>query len=241
MTATIPNIASTLAVTGAPLELVTFDLYKDIHKGIRHGLFGVTAALGNVDPSNDAAVEATTTRLHDLVRFLVSHHEHEDEYVQPWIDQYVPDVAAVIPAAHESIEHQLAEIEVLADQAVGARPTDRRKVLHRLYLGFTTFTSDFLAHMAFEEVAVMPELAQALGVDKLIEINNAIVSSIPPEDMAYALSLMVPAMNVDDRTEVFGGMKANAPAEVFNGVFAYVGTLIPADDYVQLKTRLGIK
>src|SRR4051812_35697098 len=85
MTATIPNIPATLAVDGVPLEAVTFDLYKDIHKGIRNGLFGVTLALGNADPSNDRAVEATMTRLHDLVRLIVSHHEHEDEYVQPWI------------------------------------------------------------------------------------------------------------------------------------------------------------
>ena len=36
--------------------------------------------------------------------------------------------------------------------------------------------------------------------------------------MAKSLALMLPAMNIDDRTELLGGMQQGAPAEVFAGV-----------------------
>ena len=51
-----------LAVESAPLETVTFDLYRDIHKGIRNELFAVTVAAGNVDPGDDDAVVAVGAR-----------------------------------------------------------------------------------------------------------------------------------------------------------------------------------
>ena len=49
---TVTPIRTTLAVESADLEAVTFDGYKDVHKGIRSELFGVTVAAGNVDPGD---------------------------------------------------------------------------------------------------------------------------------------------------------------------------------------------
>ena len=41
---------------------------------------------------------------------------------------------------------------------------------------------------------------------------------ISPDDMGWSLSMMLPAMNIDDRAEMLGGMRAEAPPEVFAGV-----------------------
>ena len=49
-------------------------------------------------------------------------------------------------------------------------------------------------------------------------------------DMGWSLSVMIPAMNVDDRTEMLGGMRSEAPAEVFAGVWALVTTVLAAAD-----------
>ena len=45
-----------LTVETAALETVTFDIYRDIHKGIRAELFAVTHAAGRVDPHDAGAV-----------------------------------------------------------------------------------------------------------------------------------------------------------------------------------------
>ena len=52
-------------------------------------------------------------------------------------------------------------------------------------------------------------------------IDEALVASIPPGEKVPGLSVMFPAMNVEDRTELVEGMQAGAPPEVFAGVWAW--------------------
>ena len=65
------------SIAAEEFRLAAFDLYRDIHKGIRAELFAVTAAAGSVDPGNDGAVGAVCGRWSTLVRLLASHAEHE--------------------------------------------------------------------------------------------------------------------------------------------------------------------
>jgi hypothetical protein len=234
----LPN-RTPLAVERADLEEVTFDLYRYIHKGIRHELFGVTEAIGSVDPGDDVAVEATVARLQNLVALLISHAEHEDEFVQPVIEAEVPALAAVIAEAHPRLECEMGSLEVLADRAVNAARAQRRNFVHMLYLGVASFTGEYLAHQAFEEVEVAPALFAAVGPEKLIEIDHAIVATIPPDQMGVALSMMLPAMNIDDRSELLGGIRAGAPVEVFAQVMGLAQTVLQVNDYEALAARLA--
>ena len=45
-------------------------------------------------------------------------------------------------------------------------------------------------------------------------LEGAIIASIPPDEMASSLAVMLPAMNLDDRATMLGGMRQGAPAEV---------------------------
>ena len=63
----------------------------------------------------------------------------------------------------------------------------------------------------------MAELERLIGVDEVLALHGAIVGSIPPDEMARSLAFMLPAMNVDDRTELLGGMRMAAPPEAFDG------------------------
>jgi len=228
-----------LAVETAPLSAVTFDLYRNIHKGIRRGLFTVTSTFGSVDSGDSDAVARATTELHELVHLLVSHAEHEDEFVQPAIDRWLPTIADRVCEEHEVLERQMASLELLADVAAGASPGDRRLDAHRVYLGLTTFSAAYLEHQAFEELEIMPGLAQAMTVDELIEMHTAILNSIPPADMGSSLTLMLPAMNVDDRAEMLAGMR-DAPSDVLQGVLGLAGAVLTPDELAKTKLRAGI-
>jgi hypothetical protein len=230
---------TSLAVERAGIEDVTFDLYRNIHKGIRHELFGVTEAIGSVDPHDDAALEATASRLQSLVALLIAHAEHEDTFVQPVIEAKLPSLASVIADDHPRLECEMAAIEVLADRAVNAAPHRRRGFVHMSYLAMASFTGAYLAHQAFEEVEVAPALFAAVGAEQLLAIDQAIVASIPPEEMGVALSLMLPAMNVEDRTELLGGIRMGAPAEVFAQVMGLAQAVLTAADYDALAARLA--
>jgi hypothetical protein len=224
----------------AAFRMVSHDLYKNIHKAIRAELFGVTAQAGAADPSDRAARAAIATRVRALFQLLAEHAEHEDTHVQPLIELHLPKVAPLIAGEHEVIENRMVEIQTLADATVDAAADEQRAQLHALYLDLAMFTAAYLEHEEVEERSVMPVLDAAVGTENLIALHQAIIGSIPPDSLAASLGLMFPAMNVDDRTELLGGVRASAPPEVFAGNWALAASVLPDPDMRQLATRLGI-
>ena len=106
--------------------------------------------------------------------------------------------------------------------------------------GWTGFTSAYMVHQEFEELEVMPALSAAVSFDDLLAIDMAIIATISPEEMVYSATLMLPAMNVEDRVELVGGMREGMPPEVFAGVWGLIEGVLAVDDFRQLASRLGI-
>jgi hypothetical protein len=232
---TTPLIAETAA-----LDTVTFDIYRNIHKGIRNGLFSVTLAAGSVDPHDAAAVKAVADRWSEMVEVLVAHAEHEDQFVQPEIERFAPAYAVEIAEAHPRLEAQMAELEILADRAAGACSEQVRTLVHRLYLGLASFTAEYLQHQEFEEFEVMVMLSQHLSYDELLAVDNAIVASITPDMMAKCAALMLPAMNIEDQTELYEGVRTAVPQEVFQGMLMLAESVLQPERYGLLLTRLRV-
>ena len=209
---------------------VTFDLYREIHKGIRAELFGVTGQAGSLDPADEAGRVALFGRVRALADLLESHAHHEDTIMQPSVEEYVPAVAEQVIADHEVLDRRVYGLVALGEAVADASAATRRHELHELYLGLAAFTGSYLQHIDVEERVIMPALSDALEMPGLLAMHNAIISSIPPDEMARSLALMLPAMNLEDRVEMLAGMRAGAPVEVFAGVVAIAeASLAPAD------------
>jgi len=208
------------------------NIYKDIHKGIRAELFGVTAQLGSLDAADEGARAAAADRVGALGRLLEQHAEHEDEWLADQLELHVPHLADTIVADHASFDSRLADLAKAA-----AAVTNRREV-HELYLDAASFTSDYLRHQDIEEREVLPALLDAMGPEVLTVLHLDLVASIPPPDMGFALTYMIPGMNIDDRADLLGGVKATAPAEVFAGVWALAGSVLAPADLRALGARL---
>jgi hypothetical protein len=222
------------------VESVTFNLYRDIHKGIRAELFAVTQTAGSIDPADRAARTALAARVTNMATILEGHAEEEDRHVQPPTELYLPDVADVIAGDHERFELRVQDFTALANDTVNASGPAQRTLLEQLYMELASFTGVYLGHQNVEERVVMPALERALGVEGCLAIHAAIVASIPPVQMARGLAVMLPAMNIDDRAEVLGGMQQHAPPDVFAGVWGLAGSVLPAGDYAELGIRLGL-
>ena len=98
----------------------------------------------------------------------------------------------------------------------------------------------YLAHQDVEERLVLPALERAIGPEAVEDIHRAIVSSIPPDQMARSLAVMLPAMNIDNRADMLGGMRAGAPAQIFEGVWGLANAVLDSADVDALSRRLGI-
>jgi len=221
-------------------RLVAIDLYRDIHKGIRAELFATTLEAGRVDPTDRPGRQALADRVDDLTTLLATHAEHEDGHVQPAIEVHMPALAERIESDHGRLEARMEDLRFLAEVDVTAGQAGSRLSSHHLYLELASFTSAYLDHQDLEERVVMPDLESAIGAEAVEAIHGALISSIPPELMAQSLAIMLPAMNIDNRAELLGGMQAGAPAEVFAGVWGLTGSVLAPADLEPLGARLGL-
>jgi hypothetical protein len=227
-------------MTFTDAAIVTVDLYRNIHKGIRAELFAVTGQAGRIDSADRSERVALAEHVTQVVDLLVTHAEHEDGGIQPALERHLPALAAKIAYDHVTLDERLLGLRSVADAAVDVSDEKARPAVHRVYLDLAEFTGIYLAHQEVEERTVMPALEAALGADAMVEIERSIIGSIPPAQLASSLAIMLPAMNVDDRAEMLGGMRAGAPAEVFEGVWGLAGSALTAADHQALARRLGI-
>lgn len=219
---------------------VTLDLYRDIHKGIRAELFSLTLSAGRLDPADGRGREALVGEVDRVMDLLVAHAEHEDAAVQPVLEARLPSLAAQVAEEHASLEHRMVGLRGTASEAAAAGPDGRRLAVHQLYLDLASFTGSYLAHQDVEERVIMPALEAEVGVEAVVEVHHQILAGIPPEEMAASLAVMLPAMNIDDRAELLGGMRAEAPAEAFAGVWSLAGSVLAPGDHAALGARLGL-
>ena len=219
-------------------DLVAVDLYRDIHKGIRAELFDVTLAAGRIDPSCRADRAAVAGHVFSVGQVLESHAEHEDVHLEPVLLEHAPALAEQIERDHHVLEVRFNFVSELAQATVDAVTADQRRLMHLLYLELSGFTSAYLAHQLVEERVVMPAVEQAIGPEGALGVHIAIVSSIAPEEMARSLAFMLPAMNIDDRTEMLTGMKMTAPKEAFDAITGLARSVLEPADFTALAARL---
>jgi Hemerythrin HHE cation binding domain len=238
---TIEQHSLTPEPTADPRSTLAFDAYRDIHKGIRAELFAVTTSAGNIDAGSRQERSALRAHLLDLVELLNDHAAHEDTHVLPVLETCAPVLFERNATEHVDLGARLARITERATTMTDAAAGEQRARVHNLYLDLASYTSAYLAHQEFEERVVMPALLDAVGVEGAVGIHHTIVGSIPPPTMAKTLALMIPAMNVDDRAEMLGGMQAGAPPQVFEGVWGLVNSVLADADVDAVARRIGLR
>lgn len=222
-----------------PTDLDGYDFYREIHKGIRYALFTTTTAAGRVDVADTDDVEALLQAHVNLLHLLHTHHEHEDVFVQPLVEAHVPALALAVTSQHADVDKAIDRLEQLGGVLAGIAAPGRAAAAHHLYLELTRLTSEYLAHQLVEETQVMPALRAAVPTEELVALDLTIRSTIPPEEMVLAMTHMLPAMNVDERVDMLGGM-AMAPPEVFATFRDAARIILPADEFAVVARRIGI-
>lgn len=223
----------------APLADVEFDLYRDVHKGIRHGLFHATDRAGHLDPLDHIAVSEQRNRIERLLHLLDVHAAHEDEYLGPLIDRHLPVLAARLQREHAELDAQTVQIRGQLTALGCATGGDRRIAQHRLYLILSEFTAAYLQHQTTEEVEVLPALNRAAGLEELMDANRALVAAISPEDMDGYMRLIVPTVNPIDLAELYDGMRNGAPAEAFNAMLDVARARLEPKAFARLADELA--
>ncbi len=233
------RIADVAGDVDPQLPLAPVDLYRDIHKGIRSELFAITSTAGSIDPEQASDCRALAAHVNSTVGVLTMHAEHEDTHIDPVLRELRPDLAEQITSDHTSLDARFAHLSEMADALVESPVGDRRRLVHVVYLELSAFTSRYLTHQLIEENEIMPALTREIGPEACGALHGAIVTSIPPDEMARSLAFMLPAMNTPDRFELLSGIRAGAPAEAFEAIRGLAASVLQPVDYRDLAARLA--
>lgn len=215
------------------------DFYREIHKGIRYAMFHTTMQAGSVDVADAEQVEQLVDRCTDLIGILQLHHHHEDDFVQPVLASIAPDLSATIESQHGSVEDGIEQLGLLGRRLATASHLARGNIAHRLYLDLTRFSAVYLDHQLFEETVVMPTLCAAVPVAELEAVHMTLRQSIPLDVLVDTMGVMLPAMNVAERSEMLAGMSL-APAEVFAVIRSAAESILTAEQFAVVADRIGL-
>jgi len=216
------------------------DLYTEVHKGLRSALTGLLSDAGRLDAADPKAVADFNEKLTLVNGLLAEHAENEDTHVQPLLDPARTDLAAVIAAAHQELETGIGAV-VEAYRQLGEADENQALTLgKRAYYQLAGFIGRYFVHMSCEELDAMPYLQGQLSDAELMDVQDRIRGSIAPPRMAEYLRLMIPAMNIQERTAMFSGMKAFSPPEALEGACRLAASVLDEREWHDLRDRVGL-
>lgn len=225
----------------SPRPLATHDFYGPIHKGLRFAMTQLLVRLGCADARDGAAVAQLMADVRGLLDLSAHHLENEDLHVHAALESRAPGASLRLIQAHDHHRLSFEEIEVLTRQVDRAAPDDRPEMLRRLYLRYSEFVADDLAHMAEEEQVILPVLQSLFSDAELQGIEDRIMSGLSAEDMIGFGRILIPAANREERIALLSAVRATAPAPAFEAILTLSAKPTLSDpDWRHLAAGLGV-
>ena len=217
-----------------------YDLYAGIHKALRLFMTRTLCAVGATDPADAAAVEATLAMVERLLGLCELHLKDENEFIHPALERAQPGTSARVAAEHVHHTESIADLRDLAGLVADSQGAPRAAALGRLYRATALFVAENLQHMHAEETVHNPALWNAYSDKELVDIEHALIASIPPAMMMEAMQWFLPALHAGERAAMLGEMQQGMPPEPFRAVLAIAERTLDATQHARLLRALGL-
>lgn len=217
------------------------DMYGAIHKALRAFMADTLLSLGRADVDDGEELDRVTGQVVDLVDFCLSHLQHENAFVHPALEARASGASAAIAHDHVDHEHQIAELRSAALALRQVEAALRPAAAHGLYRALAVFVADNMLHMNVEETAHNAVLWSRYTDAELHAIHDALVASIPPQELMLGLRWMVPYLAPRERLGLLTGIRAQAPAPAFAAILDVVRPHLGDREWSKLTRGLGIE
>ncbi|MBP8213833.1 MAG: hemerythrin domain-containing protein [Propionivibrio sp.] len=215
-------------------------LYTGIHKALRKYMSAVLTSVGQLDADDDLQCREVMADVQQLLDVLRGHVETENTMVHPAIEARYPGALAGITAEHAGHEVAIEQLRHYARTLLTISGKERGAFALFLYRELSSFVAENLEHMLREETQNQHLLWAAYSDAELQAIEEAILASLPPEKMAVLLPWIVSAISVEERLEMYQGMRQAAPALVFDNALSVARSCLPAHAWEKLSTALDV-
>lgn len=216
------------------------DMYAGIHKALRALMADTLLAVGRMDYDDDLDRAQVCHRVLELLDFCDSHLKHENKFVHAAIEARAVGASERIAHEHEEHQQHIAELGGRVAKLLSCAAPARAALTLDLYRQLSLFIAENFQHMHIEETAHNAVLWARYTDAELMDIHNALVASIPPEEMMYVVRWLVPFMNPAERAGMLADMQAHAPAPAFAAVLDVVRPHLTTVEWGKLSRSLGL-
>lgn len=216
------------------------DLFLPVHKGLRLALADLLTQLGSTDFYDPRATGAVVDRLELVTAFCDDHKQTEDAIVLPALLARLSGELPSIAHAHQDQARHIDELRATAKALLGAPASTRPIVGRTLYLHFSTFTADNLAHMAEEEQMLSPLFERLFSEEEVRGIHARAMAFLPPAAHARGAPFILRALTRPERAAMVTGALATMPRELVLGLVDVVRPALAESDLADLLERTGL-
>ena len=216
-----------------------FNIFNQIHKALRAMLYDTSLTLQQTYFGDAEEAETALEKVKIAVDIFDEHAANEDHFVLPAIQQYEPSLVDAFEQEHEK-DHALSErlrglLTVYHYAIKAAVKIETGQAINKAFIEFMIFN---LEHMAKEETILNKVLWRYYSDVEIMAVNQKIIASIPPEEVAVTSTWMMRGMS---NAEISGWLKAvekNAPEPVFTQLFSIAEKELPDDRFRKVLENL---
>ncbi len=194
------------------------DIYALIHKALRAAMSDALVAMGRLDAADTREVSEAVVARPRAARLLPG-APRDGECLRAPGDGGAPPglVAARIADDHVRARGRHRRAATPRRECSPARRRRRASAAAaELYRDLAVFVGENLVHMQQEETLHNAVLWETHTDAELVAIENAIKAHVPPAEMPRVLRWMLPAATPAQRAQMLKGLRAQAPAAVFD-------------------------
>jgi len=209
-----------------------FNAFNLIHKALRAMLYDAALTLQQTYFANTDEAENALQKVEDVLFLFENHAHHEDTMVLPAVEMYEPQLVDEFEKEHEKDLALSNRMKNLLNIYRNIYFTEERIICGSAILkAFVEFMVFNLEHMAKEEILINEAVWKHYTDEQLLALNEKIVASIPPGELALASKWMLRGINNFDAILWLKNIKQNAPAPVFDALISLAEKELPADRF----------
>jgi len=217
-----------------------YDIYRLIHKALRECMGEVLTAVGRMDPDDNLERAAALARVREMLAFCSMHLKKEDEFVHTAMELRAPGSSQHTLGDHA---HHLESFQDLEAATIAVETSDagaRAAAAHSLYRKLGLFVGENFSHMYTEETANNEVLWRTYADSELVALENAIVASATPQEKAFSLRWMLPAISPAERAALLNVVRPNLPPTVFADILNGLQARLSESNWEKLCTALAV-
>jgi predicted ester cyclase len=218
-----------------------FDLYAQVHKGLRAFMCDTLVSFGGMDADDNQQAKECLDQLGELLDFCAGHIDKENHFVQAALEARHP--GTTLRLAEEHVSHT-ASMEQLRSRAhffaCASSSSSRRRAAGQLYRALATFVAENLAHMELEEAQCNASLWAAFSDSELVEMHGQLVAATSPAHMVLSARWIVPNLSSVEREALLAGVRPSMPAPAFNGLLDLIRPQLSLPEQQRLGSVLAL-